>query len=307
MFDEDGVLVRENFIPEADLKYLNAELDEVFSQISVNGSSYCNLAHQRNSLECSTPALLMSVNIFEIIIDIVERFKTVSKKFEEEDFVLNTLEIQSHKNVPSAPWHTDTRGNLRAVIYLKGGEENSGLFSYMKGTAKEEYLVGRKETQKAEPGKGAGCHYWLTPEEINKFSDKIFKCSAPEGSLVMFDDAGFHEKKACIEERRAIWLAFMPRKDQGVIPRILLSSHNLTDKVMKNIHLFSNLEIAPENAGPHTFKSPKPLPLKYYFNGFYKSLIFSTLESIKNCLDCSPRLRTHLFNLRSTLKKLFSK
>ena len=307
MFEEDGVLVIEKFINDADLKNLNAELDEVFSQISINGSSYCNMAHQRGALECSTPALLMSVNIFEVIIDIIEQLKIVSTKFTTGDFVLNTLEIQSHKNVPGAPWHTDVRGNLRAVIYLEGGKENSGMFSYMKGTFKEEYLVGRKQTQKAEPGKGVGCHYWLSPEEINEFGDKILKCSGPEGSLILFDDAGFHDKTTCLEERRALWLAFTPRKNQDVIPRILLSSHNLTDKVMKNIHLFSNLELNPENAGPHTFKTPKPLPLKYYFKGFHKSLIFSILDSIKSCLESFPRLRTLLFNLRSALKKFFAK
>ena len=68
MFDDDGVLLIKNFINEKDLTALNAELDEVFSQISINGGSYCNNAKQRGALECSTPALLMSVNIFEIII-----------------------------------------------------------------------------------------------------------------------------------------------------------------------------------------------------------------------------------------------
>ena len=61
MFDDDGVLLIKNFINEKDLKALNAELDEVFSQISINGGSYSNNTGQRGALECSTPALLMSV------------------------------------------------------------------------------------------------------------------------------------------------------------------------------------------------------------------------------------------------------
>ena len=42
MFEKDGFLVVNNFIKEQDLKNLNAELDEVFSKISINGGSYCN-------------------------------------------------------------------------------------------------------------------------------------------------------------------------------------------------------------------------------------------------------------------------
>jgi hypothetical protein len=56
MFEKDGFLVLKNFINEQDLKNLNAELDEVFSKISVNGGAYCNSATQRGALECSTAA-----------------------------------------------------------------------------------------------------------------------------------------------------------------------------------------------------------------------------------------------------------
>ena len=42
MFEDDGVLLIKNFINEKDLTALNAELDEVFSQISINGGSYSN-------------------------------------------------------------------------------------------------------------------------------------------------------------------------------------------------------------------------------------------------------------------------
>ncbi len=124
----------------------------------------------------------MSVNIFEIIIDIIELLKKNSKKFTPEDFVLNTFEIQSHKNMTMLPWHTDKRGYLNAIIYLKGGEEKSGMFSYMKGTNKTNRFQ-NEQNLKAELGKPLASHYWLSQEQINEFGHKIIECSAPEGSL----------------------------------------------------------------------------------------------------------------------------
>ena len=311
MLDDDGVLLIKNFINEKDLTALNAELDEVFSQISINGGSYSNNTGQRGALECSTPALLMSVNIFEIIIDVVELLKKNSKKFISEDFVLNTLEIQSHKNMKINSWHTDKRGYLSAIIYLKGGGEKSGMFSYMKGTNKTNPFL-NKQNLKPEFEKPLGkYHYRLSQEEINEFRDKIVECSAPEGSLVMFDDGGCHEKKPCVEERRAIWIRFSPRKDQQSIARILLSSNHLTEKVMRNINLFSNLEFHAKNVGLHNRErallNPKPLPLKYYFTGFHKSIIHSTVEGFKNLTNPYPRLGRLLFNLQLFLKKFVAR
>ena len=159
MFEEDGILIVKDFIHKDTLKSLNIELDEVFSQISVNGGSYCNIAEQRGALEVSEPALLMSVNIFEVIIDIVSQFKKISKKFDSEDFILNTLQIQSHKNMPPTPWHTDKKGDLRAILYLKGGKETSGMFSYMKGTSKKSNRFQLEQNEQPEPRKPLGGHY----------------------------------------------------------------------------------------------------------------------------------------------------
>ena len=80
---------------------------------------------------------------------------------------------------------------------------------------------------------------------------------------------------------------------------------------MSNIHLFSNLEFSLNDVGLHSrevaYRNPKPLPLKYYFNGFCKSLAHSTLDSFKSRVDFFPRLKSFLFDLKSFLKKLADK
>jgi len=275
MFEKDGILIKENFLQQEVLKKLNEELDLFYSRYSVSGGLYSTFV-SRGKQECTVPAMILSVNIFEIIIDVAEQFENHFEQFSSKDYVLTSLHVFSEKDNPTPLfWHTDNRdGMVRAMIYLRGGSDNSGKFMYMKGTHNRDYYVKHK----------------LSEKEIEKLQDKVLHCTAPEGSLIIFDSLGFHAKKKCLEERRTLFLEFQPRDNQRWKERILLSSNHLTEKVIRKIKLFSNLDFRSEHLGIHGHEvghqNPRPLPLKI--------LLIELVKFIQHSILHFPR-RIYLF------------
>jgi hypothetical protein len=115
---------------------------------------------------------------------------------------------------------------VRAIIYLKGGEDNSGKFMHMKGTHNRDYYVEHK----------------LSEDQIRDLQETKIEAAAPEGALIIFDSKGFHAKKDCSEERRIMLLDFNPRSNQYCKERILLPSNHITEKVINSINLFANID-----------------------------------------------------------------
>jgi hypothetical protein len=264
MFKEDGIEKIENFLSEGTLKNLNNELDLTFSKYSINGGLSCTEKFggwERKLSECTVPGLLCSINIFEIVVDVAKQFRKHCEHFASEDYVLTQLNIFSEKGNPNPLyWHTDNRhGMLRAIIYLKGGEDNSGQFLYMKGSHNRDYHVDHK----------------LSPEKILQLKYSVLEAAAPTGSLLIFDSVGFHAKKKCLKERRVIFLEFQPRNNQSSKERILLSSNHLTEKVISNINLFANTDFRLEDLGVHghepSIQNPTALPFKFIMQELKKS------------------------------------
>jgi hypothetical protein len=292
MFKEDGIEIIENFLPEETLKNLNRELDLTFSKYSINGDLSCTHKFggwEKNLSECTVPGLLCSVNIFEIVVDVAKQFRKHFERFVTEDYVITYMTIFSEKENPNPlPWHTDNRhGMVRAMIYLKGGEDNSGQFLYMKGSHNRDYHIEHK----------------LSSEKILQLEHSVIEAAAPIGSLLMFDSVGFHAKKKCPNERRVIFLEFQPRSHQFSKERILLSSNHLTEKVISNINLFANTDFTSEDIGCHGHESyiqnSTPLPFKVSMQELKKSAIHIAQRMLRKTWKNTPIFKNYIpFKLR---------
>jgi hypothetical protein len=280
MFEKDGIEIIKSFLPEETLRNLNSELDLIFSKCSINGSLSSTQVFggwERNILECTIPGLLCSVNIFEIIVDVAEQFKKNSC-FASEDYVLAGLRIFSEKeNSDPLFWHTDNRkGMLRAIVYLMGGEDDSGKFMYIKGSHNRDYQIAHK----------------LPLEKVRQLQNFVLECTAPRGSLIIFDSNGFHAKKKCVEERRILFLEFHPRNNQFAKERILLPSNHLTEKIIFNIGLFANTDFTTEDIGVQgheaELQNPAPLPFKVSMQELIKSARYSLIRSLRKIWKSVP-------------------
>jgi hypothetical protein len=235
----------------------------------------------RKLAECTIPGLIYSVNIFEIAVDVAEQFKKHFDRFSSEDYVLTVFRIFSEKENPTPLfWHTDNRdGMVRAIIYLKGGKDNSGKLMYMKGTHDRDYYVEHK----------------LSEDQIRDLQETKIEATVPEGSLMIFDSKGFHAKKECSEERRIMFLEFNLRNNQYCKERILLPSNHITEKVVNSINLFANIDFKPEDFGNHghecALQNPQALPLKTSLMELKKSVFHTVMNSLKKTLESLPPLK----------------
>jgi hypothetical protein len=294
MFEKDGIAIIENFLSQGNLENINTELNTIFSKYTVNGgisSTRLNRGYIPKVSGCTIPGLIYSVNIFELVVDVAEQFKKKFKRFTSEDYVLTTLEIFHEKENPDPLfWHTDNRvGNLRAIIYLKGGGDNSGKFMYMKGTHNRDYFV----------------RHQLSEQQISDLQDKRFECTAPEGSLIIFDSMGFHAKKECSEERRIMFVEFQPRDNQSFKERVLLPSNHLSEKVIHHINLFANTDFKAEDIGRHSHEfdmnNPVPLPFRTSLVELKRSVFYDLLCVLAKIWKSIPSLK----NFKPKLRKFF--
>jgi hypothetical protein len=111
---------------------------------------------------------------------------------------------------------------IRAQIYLKGGDKNSGTFQYMQNTHNLEHEV----------------EHHLDNDEIKKLKHNIFDCVGDTGDLTIFDSWGFHAKKKCIDERIILKFEFQPYRLKTVRASIDINNLSLTKKVIENFDIF---------------------------------------------------------------------
>ena len=221
---ENGIQIEKFFINESDLSEINKELDKYFSKPlfnSIIGSIWKGneFFPGRKILKTfSNVSRLRSINILEMVVDVANLFTN------KNDSVLTNIEIFSEKrNKEPLFWHTDNRrGMIRAQIYLKGGDNNSGAFKYMQNTHKILHKV----------------HHKLDNEEISKLEKNIFSCEGTPGDLLIFDSYGFHSKSECISERRTLMMEFQPKNLNAPRSSIDLNNLNISKKVLDNIDLF---------------------------------------------------------------------
>jgi hypothetical protein len=218
-FVRAGVAVHRRFLNDDWVAQLNIELDRLFKQKSVVAST---IARSNLLTEIVKPTAITSVNFLEIAVDIADLLRENNSK--ENDLILTNLEIFSEKNNPNPLfWHTDQReGMVRAQIYLRGGNRESGGFLYMLGTHNTKHTVQHK----------------LNAAEIESLRGVISDCSGQPGDLVVFDAFGFHAKHPCPTERRTVMFEFQSRASLHTKSSLLIDNKKLSDKVLKNISLF---------------------------------------------------------------------
>lgn len=239
--DNDGIYIKQSFIPIDIVNKIDKELSFLFNISSIDGSlGYMDLSNNLR-LKSSRKKIVFpdfairSVNLPELSLLVLDQITEQLKK-NKEDFFLTNISIFSEINPTPMFWHTDNRkGMIRAFLYIRGGNANSGAFKYMKGTHKRDYYIEHK----------------LSFQEVERLKDKIFICEGSPGDLVLSDTLGFHGNCPRLKERRVIVFEFQPKNlNENEIEsqsNIFLSSKNLTDEVIKNIDIFRNKSYFSKN------------------------------------------------------------
>ena len=233
---KDGIEIKENFFSEEELRSINFELDDIFSDknFAVNSRiSYTRKSKHRKQI-ASASLSIFSVNILEKVIDAHDIVNhSIEKKY--QDLVATSVEIWQDENDPNPMfWHTDNRdGMIRCLIYLEGGSKTSGAFKYMLGTHKRNWY----------------CHHKLSVDQINDLKHLILVADNKPGTLIAADTLGFHANNPKIHRRRVLMIEFQPRNRTDYCrSNIYLKSSDLSQKVLQNIHLLQN---GNENSRDH--------------------------------------------------------
>lgn len=228
VFGSTGFAIQRNFLTPDQLQAFNQELDLLFSKPSVNGSLYCVFyRYQPGYASISLPTLsIRSINLLELALRVRDTLYELLPEAREKAYRLTGLSVFSEESCPRPLfWHTDGRkGMIRAQIYLRGGQANSGAFRYMTGTHLRDYEVKHR----------------LSPRQIEELSDRIVECREPSGTILFFDSFGFHSKAPCQENRRSIMFELQPEETNYAKASIYLASGDLTPKVIENIRFFIN-------------------------------------------------------------------
>ena len=264
-FKKDGVEIFSSFLEKDSLKELILELEKIFLLPSINGSIYsANINHQLKTIPFSS-AMVRSVNLLEIAIDILNLIKLRSRSF--KSYCVTNIEIFKESNNPDKlPFHTDSRkGMIRAQIYIKGGKESSGAFSYACGSHKRDYFV----------------EHHLSPSQFEFIKESIYDCFAPEGSLILFDPYGFHGKYPCIKPRITVMFEFQEKSSNYPKSNIYIASHLLSQKVMENIEIFQNeIKSGVFNHGNDAILKSNNYQINFKYG--IKILIISIIFSLKS-------------------------
>ena len=200
----------------------------LFSLPSFNGSSGCcilkkNLFVNYRCINLPT-ATIRTVNLLEKACEIREY---ISKEINlpKQEIKLTALDIFEEKNQTPLFWHTDNRnGTYRAFVYLKGGEIDSGAFTYMLGTHRRKYYVEHK----------------LDKLKIKENKNRIFTANSGLGSLVIANINGFHSNTPRKKTRRLIMLEYQLDKKKYSKSSILIPSYWISEKVKSNLDIFDN-------------------------------------------------------------------
>ena len=222
---KNGIQIIKSFISKEKLENLISEINEYLDKPMFNsihgsvwqGSQY--IPGKKLLKYIPNVSRIRSVNILEIAVDVANLLPN------RKDIKLTNIEIESEKNNNDIlAWHTDRRrGMIRAQIYLKGGDKNSGTFQYMQNTHNLEHDV----------------EHHLDNDEIKKLKHNIFDCVGDSGDLMIFDSWGFHAKKKCIDERIMLKFEFQPNHLKTTRASIDINNLSLTKKVIENFDIFT--------------------------------------------------------------------
>ena len=273
-FSDNGVQIVKYFLKQDLISRINLELNTIFVKPLINsfqgsiwsGSSY-KLGHQLKTI--TFPSRLKSINLLELAVEISNFIPN------KNEYHLTDLQIYSEKkNKKKLEMHTDKRrGMIRAQVYLKGGEDNSGAFQYFLNSHKFNHSV----------------DHHLNNFEIDALNQQRFSCSGIPGDLIIFDTWGFHGKTKCEHERRSIFFEFqkieIDKEINTVKSSIDINNRCLTKKVIDNIKLFLPCSNQEEFYKGHGLdKDNSELPLFFIFKNI-KTVIqvyfFKLLKIIK--------------------------
>lgn len=264
-FTKTGLYIKDCFINKDLLKKINTELDYYFQEYSMNGSIRC----QRYSSDTKIfdhVQFIESVNFYELILDLVEIWKELYPKFEQDEYVLTRASFKDEIDGEPILWHTDITPDLfRNIIYLDGGEKDSGQFRYMKGTHKIDHDI----------------EFAMTRDDFDKYKDAIEDCQAPLGSALFFDAKGFHGNYPRVKNRRTLILTWEKRVMINSASRLLLASSNLSSRVIKNIHYFSFPEYKYFDKKDYDFNPSAPSEPSFAFKYLLKSINYYYVIALK--------------------------
>lgn len=260
VFDKDGVLVTPGFLSPEDVDAINKELDQLSEIPSVNGNLATAMIRPGYKQVMAPCLQIRSVNLLEVALKIRDLLNSRSATFKSKKYRLKEVEIYLEQDNPERLfWHTDERfGMVRAQIYLRGGQPDSGAFQYMRGSHRRDYYVVHK----------------ISTERERELASTIQDCVAPTGALVAFDAFGFHAKTECFKERRTIMFEFQSVEENYGPSKTIFSSDNLTPAVLANLDFLlpDSTPRSARSAAIFSLEKVSPLPFWQAVGVLQKSL-----------------------------------
>lgn len=193
-FLQNGSQLKKEFISHEIVTKLNRELDEIFASPTINSSKgYIKTSNVVKTVPFPF-VFIRSVNLLELAIDVADYYKSLGVDIAK--YKLCELEVyEEFGDKKELGWHTDGPNGLLALIYLQGGNQESGGSLYMNGT----HLIDH----------GEGYHY-LDKAERQKRASSLVDLSGQPSDMVIYDLNGFHSRHPTNKVRRAIRLLFSP-------------------------------------------------------------------------------------------------
>jgi len=257
MFQKNGIEHINNFLDIKQIDQLNNEIDEISKSYLINGVTRASIWINKNLCEINSPIInIKNTNLLEIALKICKNLNDkTSKKFT----LSNVRVIIEKKNSHPITWHTDqTKGIVRAIIYLKGGEQNNGNLSYVKESHLKDY---DKKIHKVDPHKEG-------------LSDKVLTLNTEVGDLIFFDINGIHKKNTVLKERRILFFEFHDGFSKKPIGQVVFDNSKITKNIQNNINfLLPNNGKIVASSSKYSNHLPEETPLKifyYYLENFYK-------------------------------------
>ena len=217
---QDGVEIHRGFVARSAVSELSRELDAAFERPILNRRRATSIWLPNELKVAALPTALKAVNLLEVCVDI----RALIPPEMGRNLIVTNLQVFADSHTENLFWHTDgRRGMVRAILYLRGGGDSSGGFSYMRGTQDLDHLV----------------DHTLEDHEISILDNRIVHCTGEPGDLVLFDSFGFHSKGNCVEDRVIAIFEFQPRDSDFPKASVDLNTRSLTPRVMEQIDLFS--------------------------------------------------------------------
>jgi len=257
MITKNGIEHIKNFLNNEQIEKLNSEIDEISKSYLINGVTRASTWVNKNLCEINSPVInIKNINLLEIAFKI---YKELNDKTSKKFTLSGVRVIIEKKNSHPITWHTDkTKGVIRAIVYLKGGEEDNGNLSYVKESHLKVY---DPEAHKIDPVK----------EGLN---EKIISLNTEVGDLIYFDINGIHKKNTVVRERRVLFFEFHDGFSEKPVGQVIFDNSKITHEIKSNINfLFPEKNKIVKSYSIYSESLPEDTPLKvfyYYLKNFNK-------------------------------------